>query len=68
MQEEAPDELYGRQGGLPDEVIFSVLVREADHAFFQGDDAVIGYSDPVRIAAEVINNVFGLPDRFFNLS
>ena len=48
VEEEAPDELLGREGDLS-----AVLGAEGDGVVVEGDEAVVGDGDPVGVAAEV---------------
>ena len=64
MEQKAPDELHGCDGDRHDLVCFSIPVREGDHAVFAGHDALIRYGDAMRIAAQILKDVFGALERF----
>ena len=68
MEQKTPDKLNRLDGGMLDMLGFSILVGKGYLPILKGEETVIGYSDPMGVAAEIFKHVFGMFDWFFNVN
>ena len=68
VEEKAADEFLGIEGQRFQPIVIpSIPVAESDLAVFNGEDTVIGQSDAVGVAAEVVENGLRRTERFFRI-
>ena len=67
MEQESPDELNRVHSGLLDLFRFTILVCKGHPAIFEADQTMIGYGDPMGVAAEIFENVFGTFNRLLKV-
>ena len=69
VKEEAADEFVGIKGhGLFSIPIFSISITKGDLAVLDVEDAVVGESDAVGVAAEVIQHGLWRTERLFGVN
>jgi hypothetical protein len=68
VEEESPKELHCIEGHRALLVAISVVLpREADFAFLEGNEALVGDSDPVGIAGEVLEDLSRTSEGWFGV-
>jgi hypothetical protein len=69
MEEKTPDEFMGIKGqGLLSISIFAISITQGDLAVLDVEDAVIGQSHAVGVAAEVIKHGLWRTERLFGVN
>ena len=64
MEEEAAEELDGREGeGFFEAAVAVILPAEADAVVFDFQQAMVGNSDPVGVATEILDDLGGAAER-----
>ena len=59
MEQKTSDKLNCLDSAVLDLFGFTVLVCKGDLPIFKGDQTMIGYGDPMGVAAEIFKHVFG---------
>lgn len=67
MKQEASDKLNRVDSDLLDLFGFTILVCEGYPPILKGDQTMIGYGDPMGVAAEIFKYVFGTFNRLLKV-
>jgi len=67
MEQEPSDELNRVDSGLLDLFGFTILVCKGYPPILEGDQTMIGYGDPMGVAAEIFKDVFGTFNRLLKV-
>ena len=68
MEQKTSDKLNRLDSGVSDLLGFSILVCKGYLPILKGDQRVIGYGDPMGVAAEILKHVLGAFDWFPNVN
>ena len=68
MEQKTFDKLNRLDIGLLDLFGFTILVCKGYLPIFKGDQTMIGYGDPMGVAAEIFKHVFGMFNWLLNVN
>src|SRR5210317_2001086 len=68
MEQKTSDKLNRFDGGLLELLSFTVLVCKGYAGIFKGNQTIIGYGDPMRIAAEIFKHILATFDWFLSVN
>lgn len=68
MEQKPSDKLHRLDSALLDLFGFPILVGKGNLPIFKGDQPMIGYGDPMGVAAEIFKHVFGTFNGLLNVN